>query len=220
MKRLVLAIILLASFLAITQFSGGNVGTSMQCSNGRCLVAASSSLISTGLGLLLFFIIIYLPRKSITAMDKAPGFGRKIGALFIDMFLTLMGFSALLSLPVLIAEYSYTGSFQWAFVRDFARPTDWALILSAVFASFAIILFMRIRSTTSGSPSFGQYLLGYRVTGEKGGVDSKTAFKRAVWTTLYLTVWPVYLLYKLIKKPKKDSWDTRCNTKSEKFQYS
>jgi hypothetical protein len=51
-------------------------------------------------------------------------------------------------------------------------------------------------------------------------MNAKSAFVRIGWATLFLALWPVYLIYKFAKKLERDLWDERCNSKSVKFEYS
>lgn len=220
MKRLTLTILLFAAFIAVTYFSGGHVGVSMECREASCLVAASSSWISIVLGIVIFAAMFYLPKKQLVISEKRAGLLRMIGAVVFDIFLVITGLSALLALPSLVAESSYTGSFKWAFARDFLRTTDWPLTIISTLGAFLAVLGMRMFALRSGRPSFGQYLMGYVVVGPHGGVDLKTIFKRIAWAVLFLAIWPLYLLYRLVRRPEKDAWDSQCNTRSAKFNYS
>jgi hypothetical protein len=219
MKRLPLGIILITSLGAVSHFSGGHVGTSVECVNGSCVVRASSSLMSVVLGAGFLALMMFLPRRPIAAGTASAGFARMVGAVFIDMARVITGLGAVLALPMLLAEQSYTGAFHWAFTRNSVRSMDWILAGGAAFASFAVILAMRIRAMTAGTPSLGQYLMGYVVLSDAGSLDLKTALKRCGWGALYLSLWPIYLIYKVLARPEKDKWDCLCGTRSAKFTY-
>lgn len=219
MKRIPLGIILIASFCAVSYFGGGRVGTSVECVNGSCVARASSSLTSIVLGVGFLALMMLLPRRPIAVGTGSAGFARMAGAAFIDMAWVITGLGAVLALPMLLTERNYTGAFQWAFNRNFLRSMDWILAAGAAFASFATIFAARIRALTSGRPSLGQYLMGYVVLADAGTIDLATALKRCGWGALFLCVWPVYLIYRLVARPEKDQWDARCGTRSANFTY-
>jgi len=220
MTRLPLAILLLCCFFAVTYFGGGEIGASLECGSGGCLVSASSSPISATLGPLLFFALVFLPRRSVRGTDAIPGIFKKMVALFSDLFLVLMGFTAISAVPMLLVEYSHTGVFQWSFARDFTRWTDGLLTLFSVAVTCLAFLLLRAGALRTGSSSVGQYVSGYLVVSEQGKVNWKTFLSRSIWAGLYLWFWPVYFFYRLIKGQKEHSWDIRSGTKSVTFKYS
>ena len=220
MKRLPLSILLFAALFLISHFAGGAVGASEMCSETGSVAGASSSLLSVVLGITAFATLLLIPRKPYALGSLPSGFWRMLGALFFDGFLATVGFSALLAMPMLLAEQSYTGQFHWSFARSYLRPTDWPLGLLAVAGSFMVIFVMRIRAFLVQKPSFGQYLMGFVVLTEGEAPTFGLALKRFGWATMYTLVWPVYLAYKAIKNLPKQSWDTRTNTKSVRFEYS
>jgi hypothetical protein len=57
------------------------------------------------------------------------------------------------------------------------------------------------------------------VIGESDSSNVRSAVVRVGWATLYLAVWPVYLIYKYAKNLDGDLWDRRCATKAVKFEY-
>lgn len=220
MKRLTIGIALFIALYIVPMFAGGDVGTAVKCVGAKCLVGASSSAPSIVTGFVSFVVLLLLPRHPFKPTHATVGFWRMAGAWTVDALLVTTGFAALFAVPMLIAELQYTGSFAWQFVREFTRPTDWTLALIAVLGSFAILAAVRVMAHVSGEPSFGQYLLGYQVIHESDSKSVRSALVRIGWATLYLVVWPVYLLYKFATKLEVDPWDRRCATKAVKFEYS
>ncbi len=75
------------------------------------------------MGLVAFIGILSFPKKATKVTEESVGFLRKIASVFIDMFLVMIGFSALLAMPMLIAESIYVSEFFGHFiVSTFDQP--------------------------------------------------------------------------------------------------
>lgn len=220
LKRLPVGVALFAALFIAPLFAGGSVGATVQCVGAKCVAGASSSILSIVVGLILFVVLLLIPRHPFRPSDAHVGFWRMVGALVADSLLASTGFAALLAVPMLVAEASYTGDFAWRFGREFLRSTDWMLAILAVFGSYAVVIALRVGAHTSGKPSFGQYLLGYQVVNAEDRMDVRSALVRIGWATLYLVLWPVYLVYKFARKLDRDLWDVRCQARSVRFEYS
>lgn len=91
------------------------------------------------------------------------GVWRRLGAFFIDFVLVLIVISPIAALPLLIAEASYTGAFEWSFLRKFARPSDGFFVLPAVFASFTALYFYFFLHPLKDKQTVGAYILDFKV---------------------------------------------------------
>jgi hypothetical protein len=220
MKRLPLALFVVVAFVAVTRLAGGQAGTSVECRNGECFVTASSSLVSISVGLVVFVAVTVIPRRATTPTPGHVGVLRIGGAVISDGLLVVVAFSALLALPMLLAEQFYIGSFRWSFSREFVRATDWVFIGIPVLVLFAVMFELRCAALRHGTPSFGQYLMGYTVLSEGEPLDFLAAHKRTGWAAGYLLLWPIYLLYRLLTKPQREPWDARFHTRAVRFEYS
>lgn len=219
MKRTLHGLFFLAALIVFTYLANGKVGVSTQCVGAVCLVSAAASPLSIGGGLVIFIAALLLPRPSLAPAGGRVGIFRKLTALFIDIFLVLMGFSALFALPMLLVESNYVGEFHWQFVRSSLRPTDWPLALFAVGGMFAVVAAFRVLASMREQPTLGQYLLGYHVIAVAKPLAAMSVVKRTMLAGICLLLAPAYLLYKKIAGLQDDVWDVKAHTRSVRFTY-
>lgn len=218
MKRWGLLLALIAAFAAMAPFGGGNFA--MHCVDRNCEVMASSSAVSAVLGVVLLVALLSIPRRAFELTGEAVGCWRMIAALFIDMMLVTLGLASVLALPMLLAEASYSGHFEWSFRRKELRPSDAPLAIGGTTVLLLALIVLRMHALWRQRPSFGQYLMGYAVIGDGSAeITLPVVLRRTVWAVLLLALWPLYFGYKLIARPARDVWDRQAGTVARKFVY-
>ncbi len=211
-KYLVLVIVLGVIYLS-SWGSGGSLGASTACENGQCLVSASSSPISVFLSVVLAVFVVFYPQRAYVENESnIVGVWRRFGAFFLDFMLVLMVVSSIGAVPLLVAEAEYTGAFQWAFIREFSRPTDAAYVLPSVFVSFVALFLYFYLHGKSGRPTVGQYVLGYRIASLEE--KEKPAYGlRVLLSFLGLCMWPVSVMLAIGNQQKQFWWDSTTRTR-------
>lgn len=213
MNRFIVLILILIALFANSWVSGGGVGASSECRGTECLVSASSSIGSICIALALLFFVLFYPRQETkTDEENVVGVWRRFGAFLLDFSLILLVLSPFTALPLLIAEANYTGSFQWAFVREFGRDTDYIYLLPAVVIDFAILFYYFYYHLREKKPTLGQYVLNYRVIGDEESTKKSWYALRVLYSFLGLCVWPISVILALFKPKKSFWWDGCTNT--------
>lgn len=214
MNRLTVFLISLIVFFATTNFSGGNIGMSSQCVNSQCTVAASSSLLSVISSILFsIFILRFKQPKQLFDSEYTVGVWRRLGAFFVDYAAVLLVLSPIVSLPLLIAEASYTGDFQWSFYRNFTRSTDQLLFLPAISGTFLCLILYFYRYSISERQTLGEYVAGYKII--PADEESEPGYlKRVIYSFIGLCAWPVSVILALRHGQKQFWWDRACHTKA------
>ena len=162
-RYLVLALVIGAFFLA-SWASGGSVGATSACENDKCIVSASTSLLSILVaGGLLVFLFFY--RQQATEIDRknTVGVWRRFGAFYLDFMFVLMALAPLAAIPMIVAEAGITGQFQWSFEREFSRPSDSGYLLPGIFCIFLGLYYYFYKHGQLNKPTIGQYVLNYTV---------------------------------------------------------
>jgi uncharacterized RDD family membrane protein YckC len=215
MNRFIVFILLLMALFTNSWVSGGGVGASSECRGAECLVSASSSVGSIFIALASLFFVLFYPRQEIkTDEESVVGIWRRHGAFLLDFSLILLVLSPFTALPLLIAEANYTGSFQWAFIREFGRDTDSIYLLPAVVINFAILFYYFYYHLREKKPTLGQYVLSYRVIDDEESTNKKPWYAlRVLYSFLGLCVWPISVILALFKPKKSFWWDGCTNTK-------
>jgi hypothetical protein len=161
MKRLPLAIALAVALVAIPLVAP--FGSSIRCHNTDCIVFGRSSILAVGLGIAFFAAVWFAPRRPVTATNEPATIGRKVMAILADVGIVATSFGPVIALPLLWIEAAYTGGFAWQFVRSFARPTDWIVILGTLALVVLAAWTWRRWLNASNKASVGQFLAGYTV---------------------------------------------------------
>jgi len=163
--------------------------------------------------LALLVLLFTYPRLDHPTDDrKVVGVLRRLGAFFLDFALIMVIAAPIGAIPTLLAEYHYTGTFQWSFVRDFERPTDTALILPVAIGIFVAMYFYFSLHPKGNRQTVGQYVLGYRVVAS-GGTLSPSYGHRALLSFIGLCMWPVSVVMALRNERKAFWWDAASRTK-------
>ena len=100
------------------------------------------------------------------------------------------------ALPTLIAEYHFTGTFQWAFEREFERPPDTILILPVALGIFVAMFFYFYLHPKRNRQTLGQYVLGYRVIAARQPLGASYGV-RALLSFVGLCAWPISVILAL-----------------------
>lgn len=214
-RGLVLLIFVIILFVS-TGVSVGSVGFSSYCSNNGCEVKASASLISILLSVALFILLLtYRQHNFKINHSNRVRMLRRIGALFIDFMVIMIITSPIATLPILIAEANYTGTFQWSFEREFARSTDGIFVHPPILLTFFLLFYYFYIHPKIGKATVGQYILGYTI---KATDDSTPKYGlRVFYSLIALSIWPITIVLCLAKKKRDRWWDTKSNTRAVLF---
>ena len=130
---------------------------------GPDLVIVSSSLPALLLGPAVFSLCV--ARQQPTRLDESPlpvTIWERMSALLIDFASVVVVTIPLISLPGLLLEWQATGTFSWAFEREFMRATD--IVSGALFLVILPVLYgYFVTLPRRGYATIGQYIMGYRI---------------------------------------------------------
>ena len=214
MSRILVFIIVLALAFGGTALSGGSVGVSSQCLNNNCWINASTSLYGIVSGLVLAVFILLFPRKKFTeSSNGVVGIWRRFGAFFLDFFVVLAIITPIATLPILVAESAYTGSFEWSFTRDFSRDSDNYYLITPIFVTFALLFLYFYQYTKNMQQTLGQYVLNYKVVPVAESEKNPEFAKRVIYSYIGLCAWPISVILALNSETKACWWDKATNTK-------
>lgn len=221
MKRLptFLFIIFCAALLKYLIPAGS--GFSVKCVNDQCQTVAASSLQSIAFGLVFLLLILFFPRKEmIMDSEKKMGFLRRLGAIYVDLFVLSIAISGVLTLPLLIIEYHHTGEFKWSFYREYTRATDWYIGTVMVFFTFGVWGYYHYRSLMLDRPTIGQYVLGYKIYGNGQAWTRSRILKRFGWTLLTMSIWPGAIFFAWSKRNRALWFDEKTDSLPVCLKYS
>ncbi len=207
--------IVVGALFASASFSGDYIGASSSCINDQCVVGGSSSPGSVIVSLLIVAFLFLRPNLP-TVVNKSGvvGVWRRLGAFLVDFVLVILVISPIAALPLLVAEASYTGTFEWSFVRKFARPSDSYLVLPGVFASIAALYFYFYIHPLKGKQTPGEYILCFKVIAATD-VGLKPAYgTRPITSFIGLCAWPISVYFALRQADKRFWWDTHSRTRA------
>ncbi len=206
-KLLVFALIALAA-IASSWNSPDTFGAQFRCENSDCFVSAGATSQALIVALVvLVFLFAYSQRDQRTTQLAVVGVWRRFGAFLLDFTTIMMVAVPIGAMPMLVAEYYYTGSFQWSFEREFVRPTDVPLIMPIALGIFLVMYFYFSLPPKRGRQTVGQYVLGYRVIAS-GNADVPTYGRRALLSFVGLCAWPLSVVLALRHERKAFWWDT------------
>ncbi len=164
LKRTFILAIILCAFIGILYFANGSVQFSMQCANSRCLVAASSSLMSTMIGLSLLVFAALFPQKKIEVVNTGRvGIWRRILSGFIDCLVVVTISIPVLAFLVLLTEQQATQEFAWRFIRDFTRNTDGPVFIGAGVVNLLSFFIYFYCFAKFQKATLGQLVMGYSI---------------------------------------------------------
>ncbi len=215
MSRLLTFAFVLVAVFASASLSGDHIGASSSCINDKCIVGGGASIGSLIVSAAIITFLFLRPNQPIVIdADAVVGVRRRLGAFFLDFVLVLLAVAPIVALPLLIVEASYTGEFEWYFVRKFARPSDALLILPSVLASFAVLYFYFFYHPWKDKQTVGEYISGIKIVAE-----SEIGFRpiygtRPILGFIGLCAWPVSVYFALRKLDKKFWWDSETRTRA------
>ena len=213
MGRLSVFLVLVGGSVLAALMSGHGFFDTTECINDSCHVQVASAPPGILFGLALFyFLLAYPQRESMVDATRVVGVWRRFGAFYLDFLAVAMMFGPVLVVPHLLAEARITGTFHWAFERDFVRPDDWLYSLVAAFAMLAAWFWYYYRHGRSGRPTFGQYILGYRIVADPAAGKAPEWGARVALAFIGMCVWPISLIFALRKPNKAFWWDAETGT--------
>jgi hypothetical protein len=189
--RLASIILVALSFVTVHSFNVGQVGNTMQWKDGTAFISAGSHpaiLVWDALAIVLFVTLML--RNAITAVIGIPSRGRRIAALLIDFWFSLLTLSGIDALVPLWLEAARTGHFAWHFQRDFAVSTDEVFALPSVLVFMALIVLYFVFPLTRGKQTVGCFIMRLKVTppfGDGGCFTFRAALKRRYYEFMGLT---------------------------------
>ena len=206
-----LAIILILYFVS-SYSAEGSLGATSVCENGKCYTAASASLVSMALSVMIGLFALFCPRQKIFANPTKPvGIFQRAGAFILDFMVVLAVCTPLFTLPILFFEAHATGSFAWSFERDFARATDaLAVAPGLLIAQISLVAYYYFHAARTRQ-TIGQYILGYKVDPVIG--SEPNYLKRTIYAVIGMCVWPVSIFLAAQRLDKAFWWDRASNTK-------
>jgi hypothetical protein len=211
MNRFLVLALLVVAFFAVGWASDGNVGASSECINGRCVVAASSSLLAVIAAFGLIGLMYFYPQRQCPLdPSRVVGVWRRFGSFLVDFAFVLMIVAPLAALPVLAEEAKYADTFQWSFAREYSRPTDSLYFSLGALACFAALFLYFYQHARLGRPTVGQYVLSYRVVPSGGNKPSYAL--RVLLSFVGLCMWPVSMILASRNPHKTFWWDAATNT--------
>ena len=213
MSRLIVFVVVAVSFAVISWSSPGNFGAESRCVNSECMVSAGSSPLALLVALVLLALFLFYPRhrQQITS-QSIVGVFRRFGAFFLDFAAIMLVASPVAAIPTLVAEYFYTGSFQWNFEREFGRPTDVLLIIPAVLGVFTALYLYFSLHPKHQRQTLGQYVFGLLVVATSDSLHASFG-KRVLLSFIGLCAWPVSVVMALRNQDKAFWWDAATNTR-------
>ncbi len=213
MKRIFVFLIISAMLIISSNSSGGTVGVTSLCQNLQCYTVASSSIISTALGIsALIFIAVYRQKNMKMDINNSVGILQRLGALFIDFFVMLMALTPLVVLPILWVEAQITGTFAWSFARPFVRPSDAMIILPGVLLIFVALFFYFYLHARKNRATIGQYLFGFKISASESGTPNYLA--RTFLSLIGICAWPISIFLALRRQDRKFWWEIKTHTRA------
>lgn len=221
MKRLPMFLIMIGALILMGYLAPESSGFQMECRDDQCRFFAQGSLPGIIYGLSFGLLMFLLPRKEIYSNAIKPvGVLRRLGALYVNLFVVLFALVNLTVLPILFVESTYMGEFKWSFYREFSRGTDGLVGGSSVLFMFGVIFYYYYKSLVSSRPTIGHYVMGYQVVNNGDAWTRMRALKRMGLTLLTLCAWPVTAIL-AVRNDKKAFWfDLKTDSIAERFDYS
>lgn len=220
MKRLPFFLILGGIIVLMSYAAPQGSGFSNECVDNQCRFVAATSLKALIFGPFLGVMIFFIPKKKIIPdASRAVGIFRRLGAIYINMFVVMLPVISALVVPMLLIEALYTGEFRWSFYREYSRNTDVLVSGLSVLIVFGLMFFYYYRALKIERPTIGQFLMGYYIDGNGEVWTRKRAWKRIGWSMLTLCIWPVTIFIAL-RNPDKAFWfDLKTNSLAMRFDY-
>ncbi len=200
--------------ILVAVLATGPQGFNATCVNTHCYISASTSLVGLIASFLLAVLISLYRQKIGTPAPVEPvKIWERFVAFFADCFVVVAIISPVTTLPILLAEASATGSFQWSFERDFSRSTDAALAGPGILLMFAGLFAYFYVHPLIARQTVGQYLLGFRVEGVPGSGKAPAFGLNVFFSYIGLCMWPVSVYLAAKRQDKAFWWNLRTHTR-------
>jgi len=198
--------------------AAGGSNSRLECVNGFCLVDVKSSLIATLLAPIALLVIFLAPKQASFDNDIRPVRRRtRVAAFLLDVVVITLLTGPIASMELAL-EAVHTGIWSWEFQRTFTRPSD---ILSSL-AFFAIFGFWAVyfhRSIRNGTPTIGQYVMGFRVIPARPDERETRPILHLFCAAYGASAWPVTLLLRDKDGDRSFWWNGLANTRAIHVTY-
>jgi len=193
-KRIALLIYIVVLAVSVI-FTHSFTGVRLEQHNGEYLFQTGSSSEAVLVSVFMIpFTFLYKTKGKPKISNKPITAWRRFLAFLIDFSMALAIISPILALPALLVEWQNTNSFSWHFTRDWPRHSDSFDAMIGVILTMIWILIYLSFPLVKGKQTFGQLLMGYRISDFMG---RKITFKRAILRNIcgfvVLCMWPITL---------------------------
>ena len=155
----------------MTSGEATTIGVSAESSNGAYRFSGGTEPGALALAVLVAYVYFLL-------MNAQPSVGtkplhrrfRRLVAFWLDFVLAMSIFAPIIGVVPMVAEWSRTGVFAWAFERETSAAGDLVLILLSAFLISAGLLLFYMIPILRRRPSPGACIAGYQVVPDGDGV--------------------------------------------------
>lgn len=203
--------------LAVLVAAGGN-NAHIGCHNGGCRVEISSSPIATLMAPIALLMIFLAPKQTSFDNDTHPVRRRtRVSAFMLDVVVITLLTGPVASM-MLALEAFHTGIWSWDIQRDFTRSSDTLLVVSvlAIFVIWAVYFYRSIRN---GTPTIGQYVMGFRVIPARLNEQQMRPILHLFCAAYGAAGWPVTLLLRDKNGDRSFWWNGLANTRAIHVTY-
>jgi hypothetical protein len=192
-------------------FSSESIGFGSSCYKGTCKAHASAASLSVMFSLSLIVFLMTYTRASTEITTLNASLWRRLCALALDMIVLIYSILTMLTMPIIITEFLYTGSFLWEFKRDFQRPIDTFFLNYVIYTLTIIPLFYFYWSIRQSKQTLGQYICNYKVVPIDKKVTRMNAISRIFLGVLGICLFPISIPLGIFNNSK-FWWDSGSKT--------
>lgn len=144
---------------------------------------------------------------------------RRFSAFLIDFFVVVAVLTPLVSLAPLTVEAFRTGTFVWAFERNYMVPSDWIIAISLFFVMLTLLMLYFALPIAKDRQTIGDYLMRLKVVPDQSAQVVDFGWRHAIRRAFLLCcIWP--LLSLLVRRKDGTTWlDRRSNSRVHLIQY-
>lgn len=196
-------LVVVATLYFVVLFAGIVEGSSTEttdCSSSACMKSITWSPLRTGLGIGVLLGLVFLgPRSGRVVSSQPVAVSARFWAFMLDGMMLVLILTPAFDLFVILAEGFRTGSFSTVVQPE----PDQYNYLGATFA--LSLLLLSLRSTTIGSQTFGQRIMGYQSVPASNPLPS--ALVNSMLGLVALCAWPVSLMLATGSRPQPAWWN-------------